>query len=264
MAKATKKEVATPTQEVAKTTLTSVPAAQGPDAAWGSENVSGQDLLVSKLLVMQGLSKLVSDGDANVGQIRDSLEGKLLGGKEKPVDVIAFTSFRTWVIFEKIDGKDEYVKTEPMTPDNENWLGNEIVGGVEIRRDRCLNFYVLRPEEIKEGMAFPYLVSFRRTSSQAGKKLSTFAAKLKAFGKPMAAKVVSLSVQAMENDKGKFFGFDVNITRDSTEAEIAEAKKWYLTLKTAKVTVDDSDLKKNASGDIVPGSPGTPDGTTEY
>lgn len=224
-----------------------VPAIAGAPAGWGSEGVQASDILIPKLLVMQGLSKLVADGQAHVGQIRDSLNGELLGGKEKAMEVIAFSSFRTWVIFEKRNGKDEYVKTERITAENENWPINEVVGGVEVRRDKCLNFYVIRPEEIKQGMAFPYLISFRRTSMQAGKKLSTFAAKLNAFKLPLASKVINLSVTAQENDKGKFFVFDVAMGRAASTAEVQEAFKWYQTLQTAQVRHDDSDLKGNES-----------------
>jgi hypothetical protein len=152
MATAKKKEAAPKeTKALSVAPEAAMPATQAQDAAWGSEGLSNSDILVPKLLVMQGLSKLVSEGLANVGQIRDSLEGNLFGGMVKPkenpqaMEVIPFSTFRTWVIFEKRNGKDEYVKTVPITPENEAWPINEVVGGVEVRRDKCLNFYVLRP-----------------------------------------------------------------------------------------------------------------------
>lgn len=220
---------------------------ESQSGAWGSENVASSDLIIPKILATQGLSKLVSEGKATVGEIRDSLNGEKLGDKSTPVDIIAFSSFRTWVIFEKRNGKDEYVKTERITPENEGWAINEVVNGVEVRRDKCLNFYVLLPSEIESGMAFPYLVSLRRYGMQAGKKLSTFAAKLKAFNKPIAAKVFKLGVVKQENDKGVFFVFDVTAGRDSSAAELAEAHKWYKTVQTATVKHDDSDLKAEAA-----------------
>lgn len=250
MAKAEKKEVAEVQQPQA-------PAVQDPDASWGSENVDSKDLLVPKILVMQGLSQLVADGSANVGQIRESLGGTLLGGKEKPVELIAFSSFRTWVCFEKINDKDEYTGTMPITPENEGLPINEIVNGLEVRRDKCLNFYVLVADEVKSGMAFPYVVSFRRTSAQAGKKLSTFAAKFKAFGKPMACKTMMLKAVPIENDKGKFFGFDIELGRDTSPEELKEARKWYDAFKTSNVKVDDSDMKQPPGAAHVQSAPTT-------
>jgi hypothetical protein len=223
------------------------------DNGWGGEGLSNSDIMVPKLLLMQGLSDLVADGTAIAGQIRDSLEGKLFGGvmkaKEAPtaMEVIPFSSFKTWVVFEKRNGKDEYVKTVPFTAENEGWAIEEVVGGVQVRRDKCLNFYVLRPEEIKEGAAFPYLVSFRRTSMPAGRKLATMAAKLRVFNQPIAMKVINLTASATENDKGKYFVYDLSSGRNSTAEEIVEAKKWHTTLKTANVKIDDSDLKAEAS-----------------
>jgi hypothetical protein len=229
-------------QETARP-LAVAPGVREEVGAWGSEGLSNSDILVSKILLMQGLSDLVADGQATPGQLRDSLQGTLLGSKDKACEIIPFSSFRTWVIFEKKNGKDEYVRTVPIDASNESWPISEIINGIEVRRDKCLNFYVLRPQDITEGLAFPYLISFRRYGSQAGKKLTTFAAKLKAFNKPMASRVFELKVQTEENDKGKFFSFDIGMGRETTDAELGEAKKWYQTFKTATVRADDSDLK---------------------
>lgn len=243
-------------KELAQAGNAGLPTLKNEDPAWGSEALSNSDILVPKLLVMQGLSELVANGEASVGQIRDSINGELMGGMLKPkeqpksMEVIAFSAFKTWVVFEKRNGKDEYVKTVPIVPENEHWAINEIVGGVEVRRDKCLNFYVLRPEEIKAGMAFPYVISFRRTSSYAGKKLATIAAKLKAFKQPLASKVIDLNVAPEENDKGKYFVYTLEAGRNSTEAEQATCRKWWETLqaKIATIRVDDSDLKKETAG----------------
>lgn len=255
-----------------------ISAAQGalpaiPVNDWGSEGISNSDILISKLLLMQGLSEKVSDGEASVGQIRDSVNNTLLGGFVKPkemqpVQMICFSSFKTWVIFEKrgvgSDAKDEYVGTVPFSPENEGWAISEIVNGVEVRRDKCLNFYVLLPSEIEEGVAFPYLVSFRRTSSYAGKKLATIAAKLKLFKKPLSSKVIELKVAAEENDKGKFFVFDVADGRAATPKEIQTAYEWYQTLKVATVKVDDSDLKSDKPAEASKAKTAMPQSDGDY
>lgn len=261
MAKAT---AAAKTKAVTEAPKANLPAI--PESAWGSEGLNNSDILVPKLLVMQGLSELVSTGAASVGQIRDSINGELLGGMVKPrdmqpVEVIPFSSFKTWVIFERVNDKDEYVKTLPITPENEAWPIEEVVNGVQIRRDKCLNFYVLLVSEVKAGTAFPFLISFRRTSMRGGKKLATIAAKLRAFNKPLATKVINLGVLAEENDKGKYFVLDVNQGRDSTQVELGAAYQWHKALKTTNVRVDDSDLKKP---DAVAPTPAAADDDIEY
>lgn len=235
-------------KEVAKKQKQEVVVAPEAVGSWGSENLDSKDMIVPKLLVMQGMSKLVTDGVAMVGQIRESIEGNLLGGIVKPkemqpIEVIFFGSFKTWVVYENENGMDQYKGTVPFSVENQDWQLNEVVDGVAVRRDKTLNFYCLTVADIKAGMVFPYVVSFRRTSMPAGKKLATIAKKLSAFNKPMAYKVFNLGVEMKENDKGKFFVPTIEATRDSTEAELKEAYKWHLTMKSASVKVDDSDLK---------------------
>lgn len=225
---------------------------------WGAEGITSQEITIPKMLLMQGLSKLVADGEAAVGQIRDSLTGELLGGKvnakeEKAVNVIPFYSFRTWVV-SKLDGeKWQYARQEPITAANENAALEGIEDGVRVRRDKVLNFYVMRPEDVAKGSAFPYLLSFRRTSAPAGRNLSTYIFKggmvrneKYPAGKPSAATVFALTVEKQENDKGTFFVPKVAVTRDSTDAEIAECKDWHALLARAVVKHDDRDLTGEA------------------
>lgn len=222
------------------------------DQAWGSEGLDSKDILVPKLLLMQGLSKKVNEGEAQQGQVVDSISGKVVGGikniktKEgEPITMIAFSSFKTWIESEKIGDKYEYRKQYAMTPENADQAQEEVVNGISVRRDRCLNFYVLLKDQIADGTAFPYCVSFRRTSMKAGRKIATIAAQLKALGsKPLAFKNLHLSVTHMQNDQGQFWGFDVGAGENSSTQELNEAFRWHQALKTSTVRVDDSDLKQ--------------------
>jgi hypothetical protein len=258
-------------QEVEKKAEAAVPATVSEETAWGSEGIDGGDLLVPKILLMQGLSKFVTEGVANVGQIRDSLEAKLLGGAVGPsqppqeLELLAFGSFKTWVLFEKQGKKDKYVGTVPYTPENQGWPLEEVVNGISVRRDKCLNFYVLLTKDIAEGFAFPHCLSFRRTSMSAGKKLATLAAKARVFNKPLAGSTFKLTVAIKENEEGKFFVWDLAGGRNSTEAELQEAKKWHEATKSRAVKVDDSDIRTEpdapqASSQPATGASGAPDG----
>jgi hypothetical protein len=247
--KATKnKKEAAETKEVAVAQEKSVALPQ--NQAWGSEELGAGDFLVPKLLLMQGLSQLVTDGEAQQGQIVDSITNDVLGGitniktKEcKVLDLIAFQSFKSWVEFVKDGDNWEYRATYPMTKENQSLLMEEVLAGETIRRDKCLNFYVLRPDQIESGEAFPYVISFRRTSMKAGKKLATIAAQLRALGnKPLAFKHFELSVIPLENDKGSFWGYDLKAGKTSTEKELTKAFEWYKTLQTVEVKIDDKDL----------------------
>lgn len=252
MSKTTKpKKPVEPKEETAVAVKEETGLALPQNQAWGSEELGAGDFLVPKLLLMQGISEAVTNGDAQQGQVIDSITNDVVGGitnlktqECKVLDLIAFQSFKTWVEFERDGDNWNYKSWYPMTKENANLETEEVVDGVTIRRDRCLNFYVIRPEQIAKGEAFPYVISFRRTSMKAGKKLATIAAQLRALGnKPLAFKHFELSVIALENDKGKFWGFDLKAGKNSTDAELNEAFKWYKTLQSADVKIDDKDLK---------------------
>lgn len=218
-----------------------------PTSAWGAENVSSKDLIIPKILLMQGMSQLVADGKAAVGQLIDSVSGELLGDRSKPMPFIPFYTFKTWITSKKKGEKYEYVGQTPMDATNED-LPVEFSEGADLfRRDRCINVYVLTPAalEKKEGI-IPYMISFRRTSYQAGKKLSTHIAKLADFNQPPAARNFLLSVGTKENEKGKFGVFDIEMKEATKPEHLKIAYDWYLKVKNTAVRVDDSDLRNDS------------------
>jgi hypothetical protein len=238
-----------------------------PNGSWGSENLAQDDILISKLLLMQGQSKLVQDRAANIGEVIDSVTKEVVGGAvgkdKKPIELIGFHSTKTWVISEREvpkkageEKKFEFRQEIPMGPDNLGWEQEETINGVEIRRDRNINFYCLKVADVKEGNAIPVIVSFRRTGYMAGKKLTTMGQKLKAFNQPLAAQVFQLGVEQAEKDGSKYWKFDIVPGRKSEAAELAEAFKWYTIVKQKpeSVRVDDSDLREEATAAPVAGA----------
>lgn len=252
-----KKKEAEQTTEVAAATAAQVPAAMtaGDLKAWGVEGLTQRDIVIPKILAMQGLSKLVTSGQAKFGEFRDSLNGVVLGeiGKQA-IEFVPFLLEKVWIVFEDKNppGSQQtnykFTKVEPLTAENENWPYEEVINGVKIRRDRTMNFYVLLPGEIEKGGAIPYILSFRRTSARAGQKLATtmFMKNLKA-GKTPASMVLELHGEKQQNDKGTFVVLDVKEKRPSTTAEIAEAFSWVKTVKAGKTRADTSDLEAEAA-----------------
>lgn len=215
------------------------------DALMPHDTVDVRDLLIPKILVMQGLSELVANEKALMGELRDSLDGKLLAAKDAQIEVIPFHYNKTWVIFEEAKGgKLEYKETIPWSASNSDWTWEAVVDGKKVRRDQSLNFFCLIPSEIAGGYFMPYMLSFRRTSYKNGKKLITAKEKLKMFGRPLASKVFSLSSQKTENDLGTFYVFDIVESRDTTKEELEAVKPWFDMVQSAAVKVDDSDLVK--------------------
>lgn len=233
--------------------------------AWGSEGVDATDVVIPKLLLMQGQSEFVATGKAKLGDIVRSTTGEVLGSAAKGVEIIPLLSFKTWVNLEKVGNRFEYRGTEPITADNINSQLEWMQDGKEWRRDRCLNFYVLLPADIQREVSalkklestgafpdpkdalLPCVLSFRRTSYGAGKTLSTHFIQAAHFNRPPAVSRFSLSSKMEKNDQGTFYIFEVNNVGMTATEDLEVCKRWYETITQTKVNVkvDDSDLKKD-------------------
>ena len=216
------------------------------EGAWGAENANSSNILIPKLMLMQGLSKEVTNGNARMGDIIDSVSGEVLGSaleKDlKPIDIVPISSFDTWQIFKKEGGKLHYTATIPYGPDNSHWQQEWETD--EERRDLLLNFYVLIKEQAeKDPSSFPYLLTFKRTSTKSGRKLVTYFAKCRMHNSPPAANVFELCGKRVENDHGVFYTWEVS-QKEKTSPEVIEAAfKWWNTLsaKREDIKVDDKE-----------------------
>ena len=215
----------------------------GYDEAWGAgTKVDSTDILIPRVWCMQSNSDLVDKKKATKGDFVNSVDETVLGSAEKPLEFIAFDSFKTMRTF--IDNK--YEKTEMFEPSFAALPWEEEVNGQLIKRQTVINYYILLTEDIKQGIPFPMVLSFKSTSMQAGKKLATIFKKLEMFKKPSAAKVFKLSNHQEENDKGKYLVLDVNEVRNSSIQEVATAKEWFDIVQSSKSNIkvdEEEDLK---------------------
>lgn len=225
---------------------TNAPAVSDADGAWGTEGVDHRDVLIPKLLVMQGLSKFVTDEVANLGDIVDSVTGEIVGPRGKGVEIIPIMSYKTWVNFHRVGEKLSFIGIEPMTAQNADreWEEKQADGST-IRHDACLNFFVMLASDDGTSGQLPYLLSFRRASYKTGRKLATFFKQCQIAQPPVppASQVWKLTGVKEENDEGVFYVFGAEPVRKSTAEEVARAKTWYLALRTNTSKVDNSDLE---------------------
>lgn len=234
-----------------------------PDNSWGSEGIDASDVVLPRLLLMQGLSELVQEGKTKSGDIIRSTTGEVLGGAQKGVEIIPISSFKTWKLLEIVGKKYEYRGIEPLTAENTNAPLEFLRDGKTWRRDRVLNFYVLLPGDIaKEAAAmkkiqttgefpdprdalFPCVLSFARTSYGAGKDLASHFIRAASFNMPPACSRFSLSSKVEKNDLGTFSILEVNNLGMTSAEDLAVCKKWYeIIFNTKGVKVDDPESKK--------------------
>lgn len=221
---------------------------------WGVPTTPSQDMVIPKILPMQGLSKLVAERKAMMGEFRDSLSGKLLGSIDKPFEIIPFYLQKVWDIQEQQpDGSFAWARTIPLIEDpmskeyNDNltWEGEDLDKDgkkVKVKRIRRMNFFVLIPDEVEDGSAMPYVLSFKSTSLKEGKKLYSqmYVRNFKA-GLPPPALLAKIGGSMQSNKKGTFVVPQVEFTRKITAKELNECKEWMKLVKKGAVKIDNSD-----------------------
>lgn len=240
---------------------------------WGVPVTSKQDVIIPKILPMQGLSAAVAEGRAQMGEFRDSLNNQLLGSIDKPFECIPFFLDKMWdILEEQADGTFKWKKTIPVVEDpakpeyNDNWQWEDIKDGLKIKNVRRLNFYVLLPDEIEKGSAIPYIFSFKSTSIKEGKKLYTqmYIRNVRA-GIPPAAFHVNISGIRQKNQKGVFIVPQYSLAETpvkTTEKELSECLHWIKMIRAGSVRTDESDVQGTA--DLQDVTPGDDAGTGEY
>jgi len=153
---------------------------------------------------------------------------------------------------------DKYESTDNNTPDMAKLPYEEAVPEGKLTRSIIINYYVLLAKDVEEGVPLPMVISFRRTSAKAGKKLASMLKILDMFKKPSAAKVYKLGSKQEESDKGKYNVLTVEEVRNSTREEVDIARSMYeaLASKKDKVKVHDTDKvkKEEAAGEEVEGN----------
>ena len=198
-------------------------------AAWGKQELTSQDIIIPRLLVMQGMSEMVTDGKAKFGDVVENLNGEVLAGLESGIEILPFKLEK---IYKYIGADGKVLSSEPITPENENAGFECEVDGMAAKRFRTFQFYVLLPSELEVGGALPYMVEFKSTGLRAGKKMVTqMFAKNSAIGLTPAGKTFMLTVDKVSNDKGTYAVPDVSVCRDSQESEVSEAHVWFKRLQ---------------------------------
>ena len=222
-----------------------------PTGAWGAaENISQEDLVLGKILVMQPQSRTVIKGQAKQGEFRGSLDNKLMGDASTPLELIVFQQDKVWIEFVN----KKWARTFGWDASNAKLPWKEETAGAQIERQKAINFYCLPvTKDIKTEL--PSILRMKGTSYATGRRMSTLFAQLAQSGTPSAAVVLKFSTRQMENDKGVYYVVDFEQSRAATADELKVAYKWFVGLKAATVTVDESDVVNEHAEHAAPLAP---------
>lgn len=216
---------------------------------WGVPQTSAQDIIIPKILPLQGLSVLVTQRKGMMGEFRSSIDGALIGSIDTPFECIPFFLDKTWdVKAQQADGSYKWIKSVPVvenpaSPDyNDNWKWEGVLDGAKVQNIRRFNYYVLLPSEVANGAAIPYMFSFKSTSIKQGKTLYTqmFIKNIKA-GLPPAAFTIKIGGSIVTNPKGTYVVPSYTMDRKATDKELQECLTWIKMIKGGKVKVDTTD-----------------------
>ncbi len=256
---------------VAKTETKELTVAQPTPQA---EGVLNSDILIPRLLLMQGLSDFVAGRKAQMGDMVRSTTVEKLGDIETPISFIPLKITTSWRENEKVGQKFEFRRSYPrggkneqlpwnffMTPEGEE-LPAPSGRTTEWQRQKTIDVVALLPRDIEafqkemkkaeesgempdvSKTVLPINISFRSTSFNAGRAVSTFFAQVAemaqyAKGLKHYHHVLPLSVKAEKNDKGNYYIFEVGKPAKASAELIEVADRWYQRLAAANVVVDE-------------------------
>ena len=215
---------------------------------WGSEQeISSQDVMISKILPMQGSSKLIGEGKAMFGEYRDSVTGDLIGKYDTPLEFIPFHCEKFWIVSKEDGTRFKYSHREPITRQNEGREWIEEIDGVKQKNEYTMMFYVLLPKDIEKGIATPYTMQFKSTSIKGGKNLFTqMFVRNKQMKKTPASFVMNLLGSKKQKDDNTWIVLDVAVNRETKQEELAAAFDLFKAVKGGDAKVDHSDFDKPA------------------
>lgn len=233
--------------ELVETGSTAVSTVAQDLNAWGDSNVSSRDMVMSKILVMQGLSELVTENKARFGDYVDSVTHEVLGSIDKPLEIIPFHMDKTWLISSREKGEEKYKfeRYEAINASNENkYPFSEIVGSTEFKYEYTYQFYVILPTD----PSMPKVISMKGSSSKSGKALATqMYVRNKFAGLVPPAYTMELGGKKEKNEKGTFAVMETKPKYKTSDEDIRLCLDWMKVIQAGKARVAESAVAEEAN-----------------
>jgi len=240
------------------------------DSSLGSagDTLDAEDLRIPKLTLVQAMTKgSFNTEGAAVGNYINSIEKNDMGNE---LEMFVMTDTKLWQFdYEVKKGKD--VKKEYLTITDfegygdlrKNWkadaLPPEVLKKMEAKEisfdnmlppDLIYRFYVLLVDEVKAGLAFPYILDFKRSSAPEGNKLKNIFYKMKTLAKvPSYAKVFTLSSEFVQ-DEYDYYIKKCSSGRNIDKEELAAVEHWVKELSQNRNAYQDDESDNEAEGPV--------------
>jgi len=201
------------------------------------EDVSSNDILISKLYHQQALSKGVESGKAQAGDFIDSITGELISRRDEVLELIFITLSKTLQTF-SIDktGKKTWVSSEKFTAENANFEYQFEKEGVNYKRRVQYNYFVLLAKDPNQ---LPFVLSMSSTKLTVAKKLNTIFSRLDRINLPSYSYVIEVRNIKETKDTNSWYGLDLTLGKKTNDQQLDLAIEWYDKIKQSKVIVTD-------------------------
>ncbi len=221
------------------------------------DSMDSSDFRIPKLTLIQAMTKSTfnTEGVA-VGNFVNSIDKNDMGDS---LDMFIMTDIKLWQwdynVKKGNDTKKEYLtitnfadcpnarEAGPTAEVLEKMERKEVKAEQMLKPDLIYRFYVLLADEVKEGLAFPYIVDFKRSSAPEGNKLKNIFFKMKKLAKvPSYAKVFNMTSEFVQ-DEFDYYIKKVNGGRNIEKEELVAVETWIkeLSQNAASYEVDESD-----------------------
>lgn len=246
-----------------KSTEVALTASFEDDASGGFDNMNQEDFALPFLRLLTNVSPEIGEVEgAMPGMMYNTVTGQLYDGK-KGITVIPCAYVRQYIEWSPRGSgsgapaaiypatSDILSRTHREPGDNKDYLDN----GNYI--ENTANHYVMIVGD--SGFGEPALITMKSTQLKKSRKWNSMMMSAKMMGKngpytpPMFSQLYRLSTQAESNDKGKWFGWEVERIGPIEDSSL------YLSAKTFAQSIGSGDVKvKHASDELMEGSANVP------
>jgi hypothetical protein len=213
-------------------------AATTASSAYDTDCGAGSDILIPKILLMQGQSDMVLSGGAAFAEYRNSVTKEKLGDVSTPVKILPFFMFKNWIVSKKDGERWVFDTIEEYDPKViHEWT--EQRDGEFFKYEESINFYCLT-----EDSSLPIVVNFKSTSKRAGKSIYTQMYVInKSMGKLPFSTWFELTPVKETKNGNTYAKSSITLSGESSAAQQQNCKNWFGIIKknNQDFKVDDSD-----------------------
>ena len=217
------------------------------DASLGLQDLQQDDLATPRIkILMNGSDELEANENLKMGQIYNNVTGDAFDGKEGII-VVPCAYERQYAEWLPTRGKgnppqttydansDILTKTTRSKEDNKDYLENG--NYIETNANHFVIVY-----DSKTGVGSPALITMKSTQLKKSRKWNSMMLNIRIpgsngpFNPPSFSHMYKLKVKKEDNDKGKWFGWEIELVGPVTNMDLYnQAKLFHTSIKSGEV-----------------------------